>query len=100
MISPRFYIYWAFTGPLTVLVLAVYAAWTWFEITQHANQDEADDYRLSSPYMSSTQPPQTPISEPQQPIITVQDQRPPIEQVIERGGQSHFALAMPFEPSK
>ena len=100
MISPHFYIYWAFTGPLTVLVLAVYAAWTWLKIIQHANEDVAGGYGLSSPIMFSKQPLQSPISEPLSLTRTARDQRRPIEQVIERGGQSHFALAMPFEPSK
>ena len=90
MISPHFYIHWAFTDPLTVLVLAFYVAWTWFKITQHANEDVAGGYGLSSPNMSSKQPLQSSISEPLSLIRTVRDQRRPIEQVIERGGQSHF----------
>ena len=89
VISPHFYIYWAFTGPLAVLVLAVYAAWTWFKTTQHANEDDAGGYSLSSPTMSSAQPPQSPISEAR---------RPQVEQVTEQGrGQSSFKLAMPFD---
>ena len=100
MISPHFYIYWAFTGPLTVLVLAVYAAWTWFKITQHANEDVDGGYGLSSLTMSSTQPLQSPISEPPSLTRTARDQRRPIEQVIEPGGQSHFQLAMPYNSSK
>ena len=63
MILPRFYVYWAFTGPLTVLVLALYAAWTWLKIVQHANEDGAGGYGFSSPIMSSAQPSQSPICE-------------------------------------
>ena len=101
VISPHLYIYWAFTGPLTVLVLALYAAWTWFKITQHANEDDAGDYGFSSPSLSSTQPPQSPISEPPSPTRTARDQGLPIEQVIEQDqGQSRFQLAMPYNSSK
>ena len=97
MISPHFYIYWAFTGPLTVVVLALYAAWTWFKITQHANEDDVGGYGLFSSIMSFAQPPQSPISEASSPIRTARDQRLPIEQVIEQGrGQSRFQLAMPY----
>ena len=101
VILPHFYIYWAFTGPLTVLVHALHAAWTWFKIVQHANEDGPGGYGLSSSILSSAKPSQSPICEPRSPIRTARDQTPLIEEVIGKcRGQTGFQLATPYHPSR
>ncbi|KAI9679525.1 MAG: hypothetical protein M1817_005547 [Caeruleum heppii] len=40
VVSPRLWLYWAITGPLTILVLVIYGLWTKLGIVQHAREIE------------------------------------------------------------
>ncbi|ORX95036.1 hypothetical protein BCR34DRAFT_608080 [Clohesyomyces aquaticus] len=92
VISPRFYIYWAVTGPLTVLVLAIYATWTWFKLDQHNKEDNSTQPHVrrcnsvastvSSQYMvastaSNVPPPRTPPSPNRVSVSQSVPNRPP-----------------------